>query len=154
MANKYVMGEFHPPKPRTMVNMKTKPILMSPKDVFQHSKHTAKFKKEHLYGFYLNSKNKLIKKEIIAIGTLNGCPSGPREVFYPAIKLCAAAVILVHNHPSGDPTPSRDDIDLTRQIYKASKIMDIDFLDHVIIGENSYISIRERSPIWITKNQF
>jgi DNA repair protein RadC len=104
-------------------------------------KHMARLKKEHLRGLYLDTRNKLIRDEVIAIGTLNASLAHPREIFHPAIESHAAAILLVHNHPSGDPLPSKDDIELTKQVHEASKIVDIDVLDHVIIGSQSYYSL-------------
>jgi DNA repair protein RadC len=81
---------------------------------------------------------------------LNASLAHPREIFHPAIESHAAAVVLVHNHPSGDPLPSKDDIELTKQVHGASKILDIDVLDHVIIGSQDYCSLKESTEIWHT----
>lgn len=123
-------------------------FLRSPEEVFQYAKDMARLRREHLRGLYLDTRNKLIRDEVIAIGTLTQSPSHPREVFHPAIESHAAAIILVHNHPSGDPSPSKDDIELTKQIHEASKILAIDVLDHVIIGNGRYFSLKERTDIW------
>jgi DNA repair protein RadC len=79
---------------------------------------------------------------------LNASLAHPREIFHPAIESHAAAIVLVHNHPSGDSVPSRDDIELTKQVRGASKILDIDLLDHVIIGSQNYCSLKESTEIW------
>ncbi len=133
---------------KRLFGKQTDVFLRSPEEVFQYARDLARLKKEHLRGLYLDTRNKLIRDEVIAIGTLNQSLSHPREVFHPAIESNAAAIILVHNHPSGDPSPSKDDIELTRQIYQASKILGIDILDHVIIGNERYFSLKEKTDIW------
>ncbi|MBM3254078.1 MAG: JAB domain-containing protein [Candidatus Omnitrophica bacterium] len=106
-----------------------------------------KLKKEQFRGLHLNSRNKLIHDEIISLGTLTTNLVHPREVFQPAIEYSAAAIILAHNHPSGDPQPSDDDIQVTEQIIKASKIINIEVLDHIIIGGNRYLSLKDKKLI-------
>jgi len=128
----------------------TEVFLRSPEEVFEYAKDMARLKKEHLRGLYLDTRNKLIRDEVIAIGTLNASLAHPREIFHPAIESHAAAIVLVHNHPSGDPSPSKDDIELTRQVREASKILTIDFLDHVIIASQNYCSLKESTEIWRT----
>jgi len=100
-------------------------------------------KKEHLIGLYLDTRNHLIKEETISIGTLNSSLIHPREIFRSAVIEACASVILVHNHPSGDPTPSKDDITVTKKIIKASEVIGIELLDHVIIGNERYVSLKE-----------
>jgi DNA repair protein RadC len=95
----------------------------------------------------LDARNKLITKETISIGTINSSLVHPREVFEPAIRELAVAIILVHNHPSGDPTPSEDDIALTKRLIEAGKILGIEVTDHIIIGKNKYFSFKERGLI-------
>ena len=131
----------------------TEVFLRSPEEVFEYAKDMARLKKEHLRGLYLDTRNKLIRDEVIAIGTLNASLAHPREIFHPAIDSHAAAILLVHNHPSGDPLPSKDDIELTKQVHEASKILDIDLLDHVIIGSQNYYSVKEATEIWHTPKQ-
>jgi DNA repair protein RadC len=126
----------------------TEVFLRSPQEVFEYAKDMARLKKEYLRGFYLDTRNKLMRDEIIAIGTLNASLAHPREIFHPAIESHAAAILLVHNHPSGDPLPSKEDIELTKQVYEASRIIDIDVLDHVIIGDETYCSLKESTEIW------
>lgn len=138
---------------KRMFGRTTEVFLRSPEEVFEYAKHMARLKKEHLRGLYLDTRNKLIRDEVIAIGTLNASLAHPREIFHPAIESHAAAILLVHNHPSGDPLPSKDDIVLTKQVHEASKIVDIDVLDHVIIGSQSYYSLKERTEIWDTPKQ-
>jgi DNA repair protein RadC len=90
---------------------------------------------------YLNSHYRVIHDEVLSIGTINANLIHPREVFKPALEYGAAAVILVHNHPSGITTPSAADIEITEQLVAAGKIMGINLIDHVIVGHTKYISI-------------
>ncbi len=131
----------------------TEVFLRFPEEVYEYTKDMARLKKEHLRGLYLDTRNKLLRDEVIAIGTLNASLAHPREIFHPAIESHAAAIILVHNHPSGDPSPSKDDIELTSQVREASKILDIDVLDHVIIGSQNYCSLKENTEIWHSLKQ-
>ena len=118
------------------------------KDAYNYLKDKmANLKKEQFRGLHLNSRNKLIHDEIISLGTLTTNLVHPREVFQPAIQYSAAAIILAHNHPSGDPKPSEDDIKITKQIIEASKIINIEILDHIIIGKNEYLSLKDRKLI-------
>lgn len=99
-------------------------------------------KREFFMVICLDSKLQLESKSVISIGGLDSAPVHPREVFAPAVKRGAAAVIVAHNHPSGDPTPSRQDIDVTKRLLDASEVMGIRLLDHVIVGNGCYISMK------------
>ena len=115
--------------------------IRSAKDVARHLQGMAELDKETLVGLYLNSRSQIIHEEIISIGSLTTNIIHPREVLKPAVELSAAAVILVHNHPSGSVTPSEEDIKITKQIVEAGKILGIEILDHIIIGKGKYKSI-------------
>ena len=118
------------------------------KDAYNYLKDKiANLKKEQFRGLYLNSRNKLIHDEVISLGTLTTNLVHPREVFQPAIQYSAAAIILAHNHPSGYPEPSEDDIKITQQLIEASKIINIEILDHIIIGKNKYFSLKDKKLI-------
>ena len=104
-------------------------------------------KKEHFKTLILDTKNQIISIENISIGNLNASIVHPREVFNIAIRKSANAVILVHNHPSGDPTPSTEDINITHRLIDAGNIIGIKVLDHIIIGDNKYISFKQRNII-------
>jgi len=95
----------------------------------------------------LDAKNALVRDLVISEGTLSASLVHPREVFKPAILESAASVILLHNHPSGDPTPSRDDIRLTRQLVECARLLDLRVHDHVVIGRGQFISLAERGII-------
>ncbi len=104
--------------------------------------------KEHLRVVILNTKNHVLKIETITIGSLNSAGVRIAEVFREPIKLAAASIIVAHNHPSGDPTPSPDDIVITKQIIQAGQLLDIEVLDHLVIGQARWISMRERRLGW------
>ncbi|WYJ97318.1 DNA repair protein RadC [Enterococcus sp. DIV0212c] len=103
------------------------------------------FQQEHLVCLYLNTKNEVIKQETVFKGSLNQSVAHPREIFRSAVKYSAARLILAHNHPSGNPTPSESDIHFTQRMQECGKMMGIEVLDHIIIGEQVYISMREEN---------
>ncbi|MEG0732347.1 MAG: DNA repair protein RadC [Vagococcus sp.] len=105
------------------------------------------YQQEHLLVLYLNTKNEVLKKQTVFIGSLNQSVAHPREIFRIAVKCAAARVIVVHNHPSGNPNPSKQDIAFTHRLVECGKLIGIDVLDHLIIGENSYISMKETDII-------
>jgi len=131
---------------RLMAHMPVeKPKISSPSDCFRIlSPGLSGLRKEHFVCLYLDTKNRLIHSETISVGTLNSSVVHPREVFHKAIEHTAAGVILAHNHPSGDPEPSPDDINLTRNLSEAGRIMGIQVLDHIICGEGRFVSLKER----------
>jgi DNA repair protein RadC len=116
-------------------------VIRTPEDVFNHVVDMRDLPKEHLRGVYLNSHHMVIHEETISIGTIASSVVHPREVFKPAIEYGAAAVILVHNHPSGISTPSQSDIEITRQIVVVGNIVGINLIDHVIVTKDGYQSI-------------
>jgi DNA repair protein RadC len=95
----------------------------------------------------LNTKNQVLAVETVSVGTLNSSLVHPREVFKQAVVKSAAAVILVHNHPSGDPGPSSEDLEITRRLHDAGKLIGIEVLDHIIIGDHIYFSVKEKGII-------
>ena len=111
------------------------------KEKLRHDTH------ERFMIIMLNTKNKVIKTEQIAEGSLTSCVVHPREVFAPAITNHAAAILVAHNHPSGDPYPSQEDRTLTRTLEEASKIIGIQLMDHIVIGDNTYYSFREHGEL-------
>jgi len=117
-------------------------VFRSSEDVFQYAKNMGMLKKELMKGLYLDTRNKLIRDEVISMGSLNIDYALPRDILSSALEYKATAFILIHNHPSGNPEPSEDDIKFTRKIKEASEILGIPFLDHVIIGKNQYKSLR------------
>ena len=125
----------------------TLPIIRSTKDVIAQAVYMRDKTREHLMTIYLNARNEMIFKKPMFIGTLNANLVHPREIFQEALKQNAASVILVHNHPSGDAEPSQDDLEITKRIIEAGKIMGIDVLDHVIITKNKIFSFKENKLI-------
>lgn len=103
--------------------------------------------REHFIVFYLDRKSSINAINTVSIGGLNSTHVHPREVFKTALLSSAASIILCHNHPSGDPTPSREDVDITRRLVEVGEILGIDVLDHVIIGVNRYYSLKEKGII-------
>lgn len=104
-------------------------------------------KKEVFTILLLNTKHEVISIEKISVGSLNASIVHPREVFHPAIRKSSSAIILVHNHPSGDPTPSSEDQNITKRLIDAGTLLGISVLDHVIIGDNVYTSLRELNSV-------
>lgn len=123
------------------VNYKTKKI-QRPRDVAEILMDKMRFEKQEILKvIMLDSKNNLLKIKDIAIGSGNFAKATLKSVLNEAVKIEAPKIILVHNHPTGDPTPSQKDIEFTQDVEKASKILEITLIDHIIIGKNSYISI-------------
>ncbi|MBU2608925.1 MAG: DNA repair protein RadC [Chloroflexi bacterium] len=120
-----------------------KPVVKTPEDVVALLKGRLKDKKkEYFVVLLLDTRNQLIKASEVSVGSLDASIVHPREVFKEAIAGSAASVILAHNHPSGDPTASEDDISLTKRLAEAGEIMGIDVLDHVIIGDDNFLSLK------------
>lgn len=118
--------------------------IKSPSDIYELQKIMATYEEERLVGIYLDTKSKVIESTCISIGNVNSSIVHPREVFAPAIRFKSSSVIVCHNHPSGDPTPSQEDINVSKRLFESGKILGIDLLDHVIIGNGKYISLKER----------
>lgn len=115
--------------------------IRNAKDVYEYLHSMRSLTKEHLRGLYLNTHNRIIRDEVISIGTINSNIIHPREVFKLGLDSNAVAVVLAHNHPSGEVTPSEQDIEVTKQLIQAGKILGIRVLDHVIITADSYSSV-------------
>lgn len=121
------------------------PKIRSPKDAAEFMMDSLRYlHQEHFIALFLNTKNRVIGQETIFIGTLNSSIVHPREVFREGIRKSAASIILVHNHPSGDPQPSKEDIDVTRRLVECGRLLGIEVLDHLIIGDGTYISLKEK----------
>lgn len=100
--------------------------------------------KEHFVCLFLNTKNHVIAQETLSMGSLNASIVHPREVFRAAIKCSSASIVCAHNHPSGDPTPSSEDIQITGRLVEAGRIVGIDVLDHIVIGDGEFVSLKEQ----------
>lgn len=124
------------------------PAFRNSRDVFTY--YQPRFfglKKERFLCAMLDTKNRVFKEVIVSDGTLCASPVHPREVFRTAIREASAAVLFVHNHPRGDPTPSRDDVDITARLVEAGRIVGIDVLDHIIIADSRYVSLLEEGVV-------
>jgi DNA repair protein RadC len=120
------------------------PVVTGPESAYALVRDLRNKKREHFVAIYLNARNALISREVISIGSLNASLVHPREVFFPAVREVAANIILAHNHPSGDVTPSKEDVDLTRRLVKAGELMGVEVLDHIVIGGRSFTSLKSK----------
>ncbi|MFU8796627.1 MAG: RadC family protein [Dehalococcoidia bacterium] len=125
---------------------KPRPIMKSPEDVAAVVRSRLRGKrKEHFLLLCLDTRNRLIRVCSVSVGSLDTSVVHPREVFREAISSSASSVIFAHNHPSGDPEPSREDIELTGRLVKAGEIIGIEVLDHIIVCDNSHLSLKARN---------
>jgi DNA repair protein RadC len=123
-------------------------VLGSPEQVFaRYGPLMEDLKKEVFRVALLDAQNGLLRDVVVSEGTLSASLVHPREVFKPAILEPAASIVLIHNHPSGDPTPSREDVRLTRQLAECARLLDLRIHDHVVIGRGRYVSLAERGVI-------
>ncbi|WP_433945883.1 RadC family protein [Paenibacillus sp. SN-8-1] len=119
--------------------------IRSPRDAADLLMEQLRYlKKEHFVCLFLNTKNHIIAQETLSIGSLNASIVHPREVFRAAIKCSSASVVCAHNHPSGDPAPSPEDIQITQRLCEAGQIVGIDVLDHIVIGDGIFVSLKEQ----------
>ena len=128
---------------RRLLQNKQSALLLSPKDVWEELKDIRDNKKEHFVIFFLDARNQEIKREVVSVGSLNANLVHPREVFEPAVRHLAAQVIIAHNHPSGDPSPSQEDLEMTKQLVDAGKLLGIEVKDHVIVSRTNFFSFKE-----------
>lgn len=133
---------------RISLDIRSRPYIKSPEDVKNMLMEDMRYSdRERFRVLYLDRKGGLICMEDISVGGLNSSIVHPREVFKTAVKNSAASIIAVHNHPSGDPSPSKEDVEVTRRLIEAGNIMGIEVLDHIIIGESTYCSLKAKSLI-------
>ncbi|WP_018921619.1 RadC family protein [Salsuginibacillus kocurii] len=119
-------------------------VIRSPEDVSNYVMDEMRFlRQEHFVSLCLDTKNQVIHRETLFIGSLNASIVHPREVFKEALRRSAASLICLHNHPSGDPSPSREDIEVTNRLVDCGRLLGIDILDHVIIGDKTFTSLKE-----------
>jgi DNA repair protein RadC len=120
-------------------------VIRGPEDLFKLLRpRIGKQDREHFVAVLLSSRNTVIGIETVSVGSLNASIVHPREVFKPAIVHSASAIALAHNHPSGNVTPSEEDLAITRRLRDAGRLLGIDLLDHVIVGHSSFASLKER----------
>ena len=133
---------------RRMTKKSAKKRLMfnSPDTIAQYYMEDLRYEdRENLIILSLNTKGALIGEKLLYVGTVNSSLISPREVFIEALQNKAVSIIMLHNHPSGDPTPSHQDIFITKKIKEAGELLDISLVDHIIIGDNIYVSLKERN---------
>ncbi|MBD3306068.1 DNA repair protein RadC [candidate division KSB3 bacterium] len=141
-----IMAAFELGKRVAMFSTTTKPVIRHPTDIFDYFRdQMSLLTKEVFRVVALDTKNRIIRDKVISEGTLNASIVHPRDVFRFAVVHSAATVILLHNHPSGDSTPSQEDLNITRRLVEAGKMMDIQVLDHIIIAGGKFTSMKERS---------
>ncbi|WP_438444327.1 RadC family protein [Gorillibacterium sp. sgz5001074] len=122
-----------------------RPVIRSPHDAADLLMEELRYlNKEHFVCLFLNTKNHVIGRETISVGSLSATVVHPREVFRSAIQRSSASIICAHNHPSGDPTPSPEDVELTARLAEAGEIIGIEVLDHLIIGDRKFVSLKEK----------
>jgi DNA repair protein RadC len=119
--------------------------LASARDVYDQLADVRLEQREHLVAFDLTVRHAMIARRVVHIGTLTGVEVHPRDVFRDAIIHSAAAIIIAHNHPSGDPTPSRQDVELTQRLREVGELLGIALLDHVVVAAEGFISFAERN---------
>ena len=124
-----------------------RPVISAPGDALSYVMDIKDQQREHFKTLFLNARNQIVHAELTSIGSLSSAIVHPREVFQWAVQYHAASVILAHNHPSGDVSPSQDDINLTRRLVQAGEILGIDVLDHLIVGADDFLSLKERGLI-------
>ena len=125
-----------------------RPQFVDPRDVAAYLLPQFGSKQVEQFGvMMLDTKHRLLRTSVVSVGTLDSSPAHPREIFREAASACAAVVVLFHNHPSGDPSPSRDDVTLTRRLVAAGEIMGIEVIDHMILADTRYFSFREAGKL-------
>ncbi|MFH1568823.1 MAG: DNA repair protein RadC [Gemmatimonadota bacterium] len=120
------------------------PTITGPTDLLPHIVSIKDQPKEHFLVLYLNARNQVVHQEVISVGSLSSAIVHPREVYRPGIERGAASIVLCHNHPSADCTPSREDLELTRRLVQAGQLLGIEVLDHVIVAATDFLSLKER----------
>ena len=119
-------------------------LISNPEDIYRVVKPLFRGQdRELFYGLYLNTKNHLLAVDLVSVGSLSASLVHPREVFKPALTYSAGSIVVAHNHPSGDPKPSKEDIEFTQRLYKAGNILGIKLLDHLVVSETDYESLRD-----------
>ena len=142
-----LLAAFELAKRALEVNDTNLPTIESTKDAMAQLTDLQNLKKEHFITLYINARHKLIHKELISVGTLTANLVHPREVFEPAMVRAAIEIIVAHNHPSGDPAPSSADLEITKRIVEAGKILGIKVLNHIIITKERYFSFQDKGLI-------
>jgi DNA repair protein RadC len=130
------------------LQMEDRYVIRSPEDGARYVMDDMRFlSQEHFVCLYLNTKNQVLHRQTVFIGSLNASIVHPREVYKEAFRWSAASILCFHNHPSGDPTPSREDIEVTKRLVECGKILGIEMLDHIIIGDQTFVSLKEKGYV-------
>lgn len=116
--------------------------IKGPDDAYRYVAEMGRLKREEFRALYLDVRHRIVHEEVISVGSLTGSLVHPREVYKPAVTHAAAAVLVAHNHPSGDTSPSQEDIALTRQLADAGKILGIELVDHLVVGNAGFVSLK------------
>lgn len=123
---------------------RARPVIRKPSDAaLLFMPQLRDLEQEHLYAVLVDAKGRVLAADLVSVGGLSGVTAHPREVFRAAVRKNAHAMVLVHNHPSGDPTPSPADVAVTKRLVDAGRLLGIEVLDHVVIGDNRYASFRQ-----------
>jgi DNA repair protein RadC len=123
------------------LNDKEKTVVRNSTEAYELLKDISKKKQEYIISLFLNSRFELLDKRVICIGSLDGVSVLPRDIIIPALELNASSIIMAHNHPSGDATPSKEDIDITDRIRESLELVGLNLLDHIVIGQDEWKSI-------------
>ena len=142
-----LLAAFELAKRALDVNDTNLPTISDVKDALAQLMDLRNLKKEHFIALYINARNKLIHKELISVGTLTANLVHPREVFEPAMVRASTEIIVAHNHPSGDSEPSGADLEITKRLIEAGKILGIKVLNHLIITKENYFSFKDKGLI-------
>lgn len=135
-------------KRMSRLSARKKLTLASPKSIADYFMEQLRhLEREHVIALFFDGKHRLLREYTISVGTVNSAPVSPREIFLEALKVRAVYVVLLHNHPSGDPSPSRQDIQLTTRMLEAGRLIGISLSDHIIIGDRRYYSFREENTL-------
>ncbi|RJP46936.1 MAG: JAB domain-containing protein [Armatimonadetes bacterium] len=129
---------------KRLLKEKKAELILSAEDVWEQLKDIRNHKKEHFVIFYLDTRNQEIAREIISVGSLNANLVHPREVFEPAVRNLAGQIIIAHNHPSGNPEPSDEDLEITQKLVESGKILGIEIIDHVVVADKLFMSFKDR----------
>ena len=142
-----LLSAFELSKRALEVNDTNLPTINNAKDAIAQLADLRDLKKEHFVALYINARNKLIHRDLVSVGTLNANLVHPREVFEPAIARASAQAVVAHNHPSGDPEPSEDDLIITKKLVDGGKLLGIEVIDHIIITKTGYLSFKDKKLI-------
>lgn len=126
----------------------SRPPIRSPEDALRSVPQLAEQPREHLVALYLDGQGRLIASETVAVGSLNVARALPRDLLEPALRLWACSLVLIHNHPSGSPEPSDDDLRFTRTVGRAAALLGVTLTDHVIVAREGFVSLRARGIVW------